>query len=131
MKEGCSSLLALVVLKLSEKLSLTSGQVAVAAELLAREKFQGKKSASVTESINAVLASIGLQGEVEVRDEVYAVKVLGEKSCPLKKLCPLPFYVASGTRILSGAKVYPVWEEGQVVHEENNLCVFRLKPVKA
>ncbi len=128
---GCLGLLAHVVVKLSEKLSLTSGQIALAAELIAREKFAGKKSSSISDAIKTVLESAGIRGEVEVENEIYTVKIPGEENCPLERLCPVPFFTAAGSRILTGEKVYPLRGDSHVVFKESGYCVFRLKRVKS
>lgn len=122
---GCSNLLVQVVLKLHERMSLTRGQIAVAAELLARESFEGKKAASVTEAITTALNSIGLEGRVEATGKLYRVELL--TTCPLREMCPLPFFVAASVREMTGERIYAVTEEGKVVSETNGHCVFSLK----
>ncbi|QOJ78510.1 hypothetical protein IG193_07070 [Infirmifilum lucidum] len=127
---GCPGLLAHVVIKLSERLSLTSGQIALAAELVAREKFAGKSSSSTVDAIKTVLESVGMHGEVEVGNDAFTVKILGEENCPLERLCPVPFFTAAGSRILTGERVYPLRVDSRVVFKESGYCVFRLRRVK-
>ncbi|MEZ0346676.1 MAG: hypothetical protein ABWK01_09010 [Infirmifilum sp.] len=121
----CSELWIGVIRKLYEKLSLTRGQITVAAELFAHELFFNQKANSISEAVSHALSVVKLKGDVEVAGNVYRVKIPGYE-CPLKDLCPLPSFTAASARFLTGRRVYPATGENFISFKDG-FCVFELK----
>jgi len=123
--------LADILRVLYQKLTLTAGQVALASRILAREAFGeatgGRRPAE--ESISLVIKYLGVSANFSVDEDLVEVAVDSpEGTCPLRDVCPLPFFLSESISLLSGLRCFPMRREnGRIVEKIDGKCSFRLR----
>ncbi len=95
----------LLLRKLYERLSLSRGQVAAAADLLARELLQDFRAGTPVEAVEEAARRVGLEA-VHLGEYEFLVKGCGE--CPGEEMCPVAFYLAAAVRVAAGAAAVPL-----------------------
>jgi len=113
--------------KLYEKLTLSRGQVAAAAELLARELLEGYRAGSVEEAAAEAARRVGLAAE-RVEGDEYTFRVSGCPACPGEEFCPAAFFLAAAvsSAIGRGAVALEVGDGRYGVRGEEG-CTVRIR----
>lgn len=92
-----TSLLPQILKTLYRRLSLTRGQLAVAAELYVMEEVDAR-GGDIAEAISNALNELGADYRVIVEEGVVRIDVRCETECISSEICPLPFYIAAYAR---------------------------------
>ena len=114
---------------LYDRLTITRGQLALAAEIYVNEKYSGLPRKSPGEAGLYALSELGLEGDFSVKENVYSFEVKSDCSfCPYDETCVVPFYVASMIRKLSENEASVIGCDGEkILCKKDGLCVFKVK----
>ncbi len=113
-----------VLRKLYERLSLSRGQVAAAAELLAAELLEGYRAGSPEEAVEEGLRRAGLEAR---HLGGYEFLVKGCPACPGEEICPAAFYAAAAVRVAAGRGAVALGDEGRYGARGEEGCRIRLR----
>jgi len=120
--QAVRELLVIILKKLFERLNVTRGQIALAAELHVAEDIAPQARDPVS-AVSEAMARLGAEASVSSGDEELLVKVASCSDCASPSICPLPFYLAAYVKKATGKRLLMVEEKLR----EGGFCSFRFR----
>ncbi|WP_052887052.1 hypothetical protein [Thermofilum adornatum] len=124
--------LARIISILYQKLTLSAGQIAIASRVLAQEAFEEKAKEgkrSLDEAIRLATHYLGVSAEYSKENDELKISISPKQNvCPLREICPLPFFYSEAINLLSEWKSYPIRSSNnKLVETSSGKCFFQLR----